>query len=218
MQRALSPHSFGLRAVESDDIRELERRLGADTVLADPERAAPYGRDETEDLVFAPSVVVRPDSVEAVAAVVRLASERRLPVVPRGAGTGLSGGALPVCGGIVLALERLNRIREIDRDVLVCVAGCCQIDTDNYETVGSKAVHTCGSNAGGCTGHNDILHPVSSPSPRRRLSTARAVVRSTASAVLEPLCEPTTTFSNSRTGLSLATGSFSKTSRAAAPI
>lgn len=115
----MAPESYGLRAVEAADVAELERRIGADGVVADSELAAPYGRDETEDLAFAPAVVARPDSVEAVAEVMRLAAERRLPVVPRGAGTGLSGGALPVCGGIVLALERMDRIREIDRRSLV---------------------------------------------------------------------------------------------------
>jgi glycolate oxidase len=75
-----------------------------------------YAHDETEDLRFPPDVVVRPESTEMVAAVMRIASRHRIPVTPRGGGTGLSGGALPVFGGIVLSMERFARIRSIDTD------------------------------------------------------------------------------------------------------
>jgi glycolate oxidase len=94
--------------------QRLRERLGAERVLTEPAAIERYGRDETEDLWFAPAAVVLPSSVEEVAAALRFASAERLPVTPRGAGTGLSGGALPVAGGIVLSLERLNRIRAID--------------------------------------------------------------------------------------------------------
>jgi glycolate oxidase len=103
-------------------VAALVERLGADAVVTDPERLEPYGRDETEALRFPPDLAVLPDSVDGVRAVLELAHEERLPVVPRGAGTGLSGGALPVRGGIVLSLERLDRIREIDPRNLVAVA------------------------------------------------------------------------------------------------
>jgi len=141
MERPVPPDTFGLRAVSPDDVRELERRIGADAVLSDPERAVPYGRDETEDLAYPPGVVVRPDSTERVAEVVRLAAERRLPVVPRGAGTGLSGGALPVCGGIVLALERLNRIREIDRRSLVAEVETGVVTADLQDAVEAHGLY-----------------------------------------------------------------------------
>jgi glycolate oxidase len=75
---------------------------------------ADYGRDHTEDLHFAPDVVVRPANAEQVSQIVQLCYEYHIPVTPRGAGTGLSGGALPVHHGVVLSTERLNRIIEID--------------------------------------------------------------------------------------------------------
>ncbi|SNC67784.1 glycolate oxidase [Hymenobacter gelipurpurascens] len=75
---------------------------------------ADYGRDHTEDLHFAPDVVVRPANAEEVSQIVRLCHEHRIPVTPRGAGTGLSGGALPIHNGVVISTERLNRIIEID--------------------------------------------------------------------------------------------------------
>lgn len=82
----------------------------------------PYTHDETEDLRFPPEVVVKPASTDEIARVMRLAYAENLPVTPRGAGTGLSGGALTVHGGICLGVERMNRILEIDEANLVCVA------------------------------------------------------------------------------------------------
>ncbi len=73
-----------------------------------------YGRDYTEDLFFAPQIVVKPGSAAEVAAVLRLCNEHKISVYTRGAGTGLSGGSLPVSSGIVLAMERLNKILKID--------------------------------------------------------------------------------------------------------
>jgi glycolate oxidase len=73
-----------------------------------------YAQDETEDLRFPPQVVVRPITESEIAEIVRLAVLERVPIVPRGGGTGLSGGALATRGGIVLSLERMNRLIEID--------------------------------------------------------------------------------------------------------
>jgi len=78
-----------------------------------------FGRDETEDLFFAADAAVQPAEREAVARIVRLAWEHGVPVTARGGGTGLSGGALPVRGGIVLGLDLLDRILEIDRDNMI---------------------------------------------------------------------------------------------------
>lgn len=73
-----------------------------------------YGHDETEDLVFLPEAVAIPDTVEQISQLMRWANAERVPVTPRGAGTGLAGGALPVRGGIVLSMERFNKILYID--------------------------------------------------------------------------------------------------------
>lgn len=73
-----------------------------------------YGQDETEDLCFLPAVVVKPHTSAEVSAIMRHAAQRGIPVTPMGARTGLSGGALPVHGGIALSMERFNRIIEID--------------------------------------------------------------------------------------------------------
>lgn len=73
-----------------------------------------YGKDYTEDLFFAPEIVVKPETAEQVAAILKLCNNSSTPVYTRGAGTGLSGGSLPVKRGIVLATEKLNRILSID--------------------------------------------------------------------------------------------------------
>lgn len=92
--------------------------VGAEYVKTDAESLEVHGQDETEDLLFLPSVVVEPANTAEVSAIMRYANEHALPVTPRGGGTGLSGGALPVAGGIVLSMRRFNRIIEIDRQNL----------------------------------------------------------------------------------------------------
>jgi len=101
-------------------IDELIRIVGERNVLLDPARIEAFSHDETskEEYGHMPEVVVTPQSTEAVAAVVKLANQHRIPVTPRGAGSGLSGGAIPIYGGIVLSLEKMNRVREIDYDNL----------------------------------------------------------------------------------------------------
>lgn len=73
-----------------------------------------FSHDETENLKFLPEVVVKPRTSEEISAILKLCNAEMLPVTPRGAGTGLSGGALPHLGGVLLSTERLNQILEID--------------------------------------------------------------------------------------------------------
>lgn len=89
---------------------------GVDAFMSAPEELARYAHDYTENLIFMPEMVVRPSTVEEVSALLRWCSKHHVPVTPRGAGTGLSGGALPVSGGISLSLEKLNKIIEIDKE------------------------------------------------------------------------------------------------------
>src|SRR4051794_4262111 len=95
-------------------IRELSRLIGADAVLADA--PAHYLADATESQGVRghAEAVVLPRSAEEVARVVAWCCERGVPLTPRGGGTGWAGGAVPVEGGIVLSLERLDRVRAFD--------------------------------------------------------------------------------------------------------
>lgn len=101
-------------------IEELQKLVsaapGRGTVSVKQDDIEVCSSDETEDFVFPPEVVVFADTTDEVAAVMKFAHSKGIPVTPRGAGTGLSGGALPVRGGIVLSLAKMNRIVEIDRE------------------------------------------------------------------------------------------------------
>ncbi len=90
-------------------------------VSTDPSITEAYGRDETSDLFSLPEVVVRPIKSEQVSQLLKIASQRLFPVTPRGGGTGVSGGAVPVEGGLVISLEKMNRLIEVDRDNLMAV-------------------------------------------------------------------------------------------------
>ncbi len=94
-----------------DQIREI---AGANAVFTDLNDLENYSHDETEDLHFYPQVVVKPQTTEQVSRLMKLASQHHIAVTPRGGGTGLSGGALPVCGGLLIAMEKFNHILEID--------------------------------------------------------------------------------------------------------
>lgn len=83
-------------------------------VLVDKESLAAYDHDETENLHFLPDIVIKPRSAAEISAIMKICNEHKIPVTPRGAGTGLSGGALPHLGGVLLSMERMNLIVEID--------------------------------------------------------------------------------------------------------
>lgn len=95
-------------------LEELRAIVGRELVLTDEDALHNHSHDYTEDLRFLPQVVVRPDTAEQVAAILRFCNRTGIPATPRGAGTGLSGGALPVLGGVVIAMDRFNRILSID--------------------------------------------------------------------------------------------------------
>ncbi|HTM27409.1 MAG TPA: FAD-linked oxidase C-terminal domain-containing protein [Vicinamibacterales bacterium] len=104
----------------SDFLDALRSIVGADHVRTDEATREAYGADALKRGHPA-DAVVSPDGADQVSAVVRLCGTRRVPVVPRGGGTGYTGGAVPTHGGVVLSLERMNRILEIDEKNLVVV-------------------------------------------------------------------------------------------------
>lgn len=105
-------------------VEELKRICGAEYVIYnDPEALETYSKDELpgHSYVAMPEAAVRPVSAVQIAEIIKLANRERIPVTPRGAGSGLSGGAVPVCGGIVLATDRMNRILELDKPNMMIV-------------------------------------------------------------------------------------------------
>jgi glycolate oxidase len=95
-------------------LSELEDLIGKKSMNTDADSLEKYGQDETEDLIFRPEVVVRPDSVAQVCKIAAFCNKHHITLTTRGAGTGLSGGALPVYGGVLLSMEKFNRILQID--------------------------------------------------------------------------------------------------------
>jgi glycolate oxidase len=106
--------------IPSQALKKLATTVGAANLLTEIEDRRCYAYDATT-LIYAPEAVVFPGSTEEVSRILLLANEYRFPVVPRGAGTGTTGGALPVQGGLVVVTSRLNRILEIDADNFLAV-------------------------------------------------------------------------------------------------
>ena len=120
---AAAPRSVTSQRRAAPDIGELLcRELGrTKVILPQSEQLQDYGRDESGLGLYLPDCAALCESTEEVQAVLRIARERQIPVTPRGAGSGMTGGALPVRGGIVLSTERMTRVLEIDEHDLVAV-------------------------------------------------------------------------------------------------
>jgi glycolate oxidase len=100
--------------VGTDCAEKLREIVGAAHVLVDEEALNRYAHDETENLHFLPAMVVKPRTTDEISRIMRFCNGQRILVTPRGAGTGLSGGALPHLGGVLISMERLNSILAID--------------------------------------------------------------------------------------------------------
>ena len=101
-------------SLTAQHIESFKKIVSEKFVLVDEESLNNYAHDETEDLHFLPEVVIKPRTAEEISAILKICNKEKIPVTPRGAGTGLSGGALPHLGGVLLSTERMNSITEID--------------------------------------------------------------------------------------------------------
>jgi glycolate oxidase len=111
--------------VQASDAAAIEAIVGPRNVIfSDSERLEPFSHDETAEKRYAsmPELVARPASTAEISKIMAYASSRKIPVTPRGAGSGLSGGCVPVFGGIVLLVDRMNAILEVDLENLMVVA------------------------------------------------------------------------------------------------
>lgn len=95
-------------------LTRLSEIVGADNIFTERDQLHKYAHDETEDLVFYPQAAVSPANAAQISALMKLCNENMIPVTPRGAGTGLSGGALAVHEGLLISMEKFNKIIEID--------------------------------------------------------------------------------------------------------
>lgn len=148
-------------------VGHLVEKLGEKNVLYEKEDLLVLGYDATPGVHHLPEVVVYPSSTEQVRAALEIARREGLPIVPRGSGTGLSGGSVPAEGGMVICLTRMNRVLEIDGENLTatCEAGVITLDLFNAVAAeglfyppdpGSQKISTLGGNiaenAGGLRG------------------------------------------------------------------
>ena len=101
------------KTIDEKDISFFKNLLG-ERCLIDSDNLSKYGHDETEDLLFLPEIVLKPETTEEVSIIMKYAFENSIVVTPSGARTGLSGGSLPIHKGIALSMERFNKILKID--------------------------------------------------------------------------------------------------------
>ena len=162
-QTALAlPRGAG-RPIDADSLDALRRIVGAEHVLTTDGDVEPYSRDATPLFSARPGAVVLPASTGEVSAILRLATERGIPVTPRGAGSNLAAATIPEHGGVVLVLTRMSAIREISPDELLAVvepgvttaelADSCAAQGLLYAPdPGSRTVSTGAGNVGMCAG------------------------------------------------------------------
>src|SRR5882757_1523397 len=98
----------------SHHLESFKKIVGESFIFVDEESLQHYSHDETETLRFLPEVIIKPRTPEEISGIMKICNSDRIPVTPRGAGTGLSGGALPHLGGVLLSTERMNSILQID--------------------------------------------------------------------------------------------------------
>ena len=143
-------------------LKELISVLGPEHISTRSEDLHTFGTDATK-LRFKPDAVAFPGTAEAISRILHMANQERFPVIPRGAGSGKSGGALPVEGGLILAMDRFNRILEIDQHNLIARAECGVITAAFQEAVekvdlfyppdpASIHISTLGGNVAECAG------------------------------------------------------------------
>lgn len=116
---------------------EIEKIVGRKNMIVDPEKMVDYSHDEFSlpDIAREPELVVKPENVEDVASILKLANREMIPVTPRGGATGLCGGCVPAEGGIIISLENMNRVLEMDNDNQMAVVEAGVTLMDFYQAV-----------------------------------------------------------------------------------
>jgi len=106
-------------------LESFKKIVGDKNVYTDEDSLNHYAHDETENIHYPPEIVIKPRTAEEISAILKICNEYLIPVTPRGAGTGLSGGAIPHYGGVLISLERMNsagyyRTRSNNRSIAKC--------------------------------------------------------------------------------------------------
>ncbi|MEW9671014.1 FAD-binding oxidoreductase [Ammoniphilus sp. 3BR4] len=148
----------------SQDLKnQLISIVGSKYYLDSPNELYSYSYDATPIYQSMPDAVILPGSTQEVSEILKIANENLIPIVPRGSGTNLAGGTIPVQGGIVLNMNRFNKIYEIDQKNLTATIGTGVVTADLHKAVeavglfyppdpGSMRISTVGGNMAQCAG------------------------------------------------------------------
>lgn len=129
------------RELSADEVAALAAITGERYLLTGREDLEPFSHDWMEDLVFFPAAVARPRTTDEVSRLLRYCDQRLIPVTPQGGRTGLTGGALPMRGGLGLSLDRMDSILEVDEENLVVVAEAGVVTQTLHEAVEAKGLY-----------------------------------------------------------------------------
>jgi glycolate oxidase len=152
-------------SVSSITFNELLSIVGEDNISSAKEDLEKYGQDETEDFVFLANVIVKPSNVEQISEIAKVCNKHKIALTTRGAGTGLSGGALPVKGGVLLSMEKFNQILKIDEQNLQAIVEPGVINYVFQEEVKKKGLFYPPDPAswGSCSLGGNIAHSSGGP-------------------------------------------------------
>lgn len=128
------------KKITEEDVAYFNTIEGVEHVLVDEESLANNAFDHTEDLKYLPEVVIEPYTVAAISSIMAYCNSNNIPVTPRGAGTGLSGGALPVYGGVVLNMKRFNKLVKLDKRNLQVIVEPGVITQELQELVSAEGL------------------------------------------------------------------------------
>jgi glycolate oxidase len=124
---------MGVTMIKESLIGEFEKIVGKENILTSKEALRAYSYDGTTSWIHEPDVVLFPTSAQEISAIMKIANVEKIPVTPRGGGTNVSGGSVPIQGGVVLCTTRMNRIVKIDKENLTCTVepGVVLLDLNN---------------------------------------------------------------------------------------
>jgi len=126
--------------IEQKIVDQLIQALGKEKVITAAEDLLVLGYDSTPGLHATPDLVAYPTDSEQVQTIVQIARDHKIPFTPRGSGTGLSGGSIPINGGIVICLTKMNKILEIDEENLTATCQAGVVTLDLFDAVAAKGL------------------------------------------------------------------------------
>lgn len=126
--------------ISAEILSLIQDAVGSENVYSDQESLGNYAHDETEDLRYYPEVVVKPMDTASVSALLKVCNAHHVPVTPRGGGTGLSGAALPIYGGVLLSMEKFKKVINIDTENLQATVEPGVITQEFMDAVGTQGL------------------------------------------------------------------------------